>query len=248
MARRGKLPPLMPATVSCRHLRSMPLDLERFLGSRFVRATDAAAGWAALHLWVQSWWQLPAGSLPDHDATLAALSGAQERWPELRARALHGWIACNDGRLYHPVIVELAAGVLAEEVNHDHRNALAAARMRRYRARKRWGAAAPTRHHVTRNVTHRNHESESESDLTSESLAARARISQAQQRGSAMKEETSSDIPTIVHALMARAGMTMTGAIAVAKAALDPEHPNHEAARAKCSRHNIIVPIEESSS
>lgn len=63
---------------------------------------------ACLYIWCESWHQLPAGSLPADDRMLAHLSKTDVRWKRMRDHCLRGWVACSDGRLYHPVVSELA--------------------------------------------------------------------------------------------------------------------------------------------
>jgi hypothetical protein len=49
--------------------------------------------------------------LPDDDKTLAQLAGfgrVVTEWRKVREGALRGWVACSDGRLYHPVVAEKA--------------------------------------------------------------------------------------------------------------------------------------------
>ena len=62
-------------------------------------------------LWCASWHQLPAASLPDDDRVLANLAGygrVVKEWQRVREGALRGWVKCDDGRLYHPVVAEKA--------------------------------------------------------------------------------------------------------------------------------------------
>ncbi|HGM8473132.1 TPA: DUF1376 domain-containing protein [Pseudomonas aeruginosa] len=83
----------------------MPLDIARLFGSEFhARASDGE--WrAGLTLWLKSYHQVPAGSLPDDDVALARLAeyGRDlKSWRAVKDGALHGWVKCSDGRLYHP--------------------------------------------------------------------------------------------------------------------------------------------------
>src|SRR5690606_6486157 len=66
---------------------------------------------AGLILWLKSYHQVPAASLPDDDVALARLAefGRDVRgWKKVRDVALRGWVLCDDGRLYHPVVAEKA--------------------------------------------------------------------------------------------------------------------------------------------
>lgn len=89
----------------------MPMDIQRLFNSEFhARAGDAA--WrAGVTLWLKSFHQVPAGSVPDDDVSLARLAEMArdvKGWRRIREQALYGWVKCSDGRLYHPVVVEKA--------------------------------------------------------------------------------------------------------------------------------------------
>lgn len=101
--------PLTPADCDLRDFQFMPLDIARLFGSEFhARASDGE--WrAALTLWLKSYHQVPAASLPDDDVALARLAEYGRdlgSWQSVKQGALHGWIKCSDGRLYHPVVAE----------------------------------------------------------------------------------------------------------------------------------------------
>jgi hypothetical protein len=70
-------------------------------------------------LWYRSWHQVPAGSLPNDDAELCHLAelGFDERsFRKAKAVAMRGWIECDDGRLYHPVVCEAALEAWQEKL------------------------------------------------------------------------------------------------------------------------------------
>ncbi|MFO6224522.1 DUF1376 domain-containing protein, partial [Pseudomonas aeruginosa] len=103
--------PMTPADCDLRDFQFMPLDIARLFGSEFhARASDGE--WrAGLTLWLKSYHQVPAGSLPDDDVALARLAeyGRDlKSWRAVKDGALHGWVKCSDGRLYHPVVAEKA--------------------------------------------------------------------------------------------------------------------------------------------
>lgn len=103
--------PLTPADCDLRDFPFMPLDVVRLRDSDFAAITEAEGFRAGLLLWCASWHQVPAASLPDDDVVLARLAGfgrIVKAWQKLRADALHGWVRCSDGRLYHPVVAEKA--------------------------------------------------------------------------------------------------------------------------------------------
>lgn len=100
--------PLVPPDCDLRDFAFMPLDVRRLLTSETWLLGTADEKCAALCLWLESWHQVPAGSLPDNERILAHLSQAGAKWRRVRERALRGWTRCSDGRLYHPVVAEKA--------------------------------------------------------------------------------------------------------------------------------------------
>jgi hypothetical protein len=104
--------PLTPEGCDLRNFLRMPLQVGRLLDSNtwIEAADDPRVGHALMSLWAASWGQVPCGSLPDSDAVLTRLSlcPSGEEWQRIKARALAGWVRCSDGRLYHPVVSEMA--------------------------------------------------------------------------------------------------------------------------------------------
>jgi hypothetical protein len=101
--------PLVPADADLRDFAFMPIDIVRLFGSGFhARANDAE--WrAGVTLWLKSFHQTPAGSLPQDDVELCRLAelGRDVRaWKKAKEMALHKWMLCSDGRLYHPTVSE----------------------------------------------------------------------------------------------------------------------------------------------
>lgn len=117
--------PMTPPDCDLRGMPYMPLDITRLFDSNFYILSTGDEFKAALSLWAKSFLQVPAGSLPDDERILAHLSGAGPAWPGLRAMALHGWIRCTDGRLYHRTVSEKARE--AWQVRRAHRARTAAA-------------------------------------------------------------------------------------------------------------------------
>lgn len=116
--------PLAPADCDLRDFPFMPLDIQRLFNSEFhARANDSE--WrAGLTLWLKSFHQVPAGSIPDDEISLtrlAELGRDVKSWRKVRAIALHGWVKCSDGRLYHPVVAEKAAEAWAGKKNQRAR-------------------------------------------------------------------------------------------------------------------------------
>jgi hypothetical protein len=140
--------PLTPAECDLRGFAFMPLDVVRLGDSDLIALSSGEEFKAAVMLWCKAWLQVPAASLPDDDRILARLSGAGRKWPVLREMALHGFILCDDGRLYHPVVAEKALDAwerrsqFAEQRDRDRE------RMREWRQRKRQRNEAVTRESV----------------------------------------------------------------------------------------------------
>jgi hypothetical protein len=99
--------PLVPATVDLRDYEFMPLKVARLRDSDLVTYSTGEEFKAAVLLWCAAWHQVPAGSLPNDDRWLAKHSGAGLAWRKLKPGAMRGWVECDDGRLYHPVIAEV---------------------------------------------------------------------------------------------------------------------------------------------
>lgn len=126
--------PLVPPDVDLRGYEFMPYYGDRLRSSDLnARATDAEYR-AAHNLWWESWKQVPAASLPDDDITLCKLAdlGRDLRaWNQVKARALHGFVKCSDGRWYHRVLAPLALDAWAHRMKASARG--------KNGASKRWG-------------------------------------------------------------------------------------------------------------
>ncbi|WP_454703435.1 DUF1376 domain-containing protein [Achromobacter pestifer] len=113
--------PLTPADCDLRDFAFMPLDVARLRDSDLAIQVGAEEFRAAVLLWCAAWHQVPAASLPDDDKALAALAGygrVVAEWRKHREGALYGWVKCDDGRLYHPVVAEKARD--AWQAKHKH--------------------------------------------------------------------------------------------------------------------------------
>lgn len=103
--------PLTPADCDLRGYDFMPLFGHRLFASEFyVRASDAGFR-AGIRLWWAAWQQCPAASLPDDDMLLCRLADFGrdvKAWRAVRDEALHGFVRCSDGRLYHKLLAEEA--------------------------------------------------------------------------------------------------------------------------------------------
>ncbi len=107
--------PIVPENCNLGDFPFMPLDVRRLLSSEtwILGTGDERA--AAMCLWLESWHQIPAGSLPDNDRMLAHLSQCV-KWGKVKEQALRGWIKCSDGRLYHKVVAEKALEAWIEKL------------------------------------------------------------------------------------------------------------------------------------
>ncbi len=106
-------PPPVPADCDLTDFPGMMLDVRRLFASSFNAAasTNPLAWMCGTKLWMRSWHQVPAASLPDDDAQLchlAELGFDLKSWRKVRALALRNWVKCSDGLLYHPVEAEKA--------------------------------------------------------------------------------------------------------------------------------------------
>lgn len=113
-------PALTPPGCDLRNFLRMPMEVGRLLASEtWIEAADEPRlGHALISLWCEAWRQVPAGSLPNIERTLQRLSmcpNARE-WAAIRDRALAGWHLCTDGRLYHPVVSEMALEAWLEKL------------------------------------------------------------------------------------------------------------------------------------
>jgi hypothetical protein len=103
--------PLTHPDCDLRNFSWMPLDVSWLRDSDLTALLSADAFRAAMFLWCASWHQIPAASIPNDERILDKLAGYGrdvESWTKVRDEALHGFIECSDGRLYHPVVAEKA--------------------------------------------------------------------------------------------------------------------------------------------
>lgn len=101
--------PLTPTDADLRAFPFTPIFRSRLFGSSFHARVNDSEWRAGVTLWLKSWDQVPAGSLPNDDidlCRLAELGRDLRAWKKHRDGALRGWILCSDGRLYHPVVAE----------------------------------------------------------------------------------------------------------------------------------------------
>ncbi len=112
--------PPVPPDVDLRDYPYMPVDIGRLFDSEFHAVSDDAAWRAGMTLWLKSYHQVPASSIPDDDVALARLAEFgkdMKGWRKIRSAALRGWKKCSDGRLYHFVVAEKALEGWIEKLN-----------------------------------------------------------------------------------------------------------------------------------
>ncbi|MCG7348212.1 DUF1376 domain-containing protein [Sphingomonas sp. ACRSK] len=118
--------PMTPPDCDLRGLEYMPLLGQRLFGSEFDAMANDSEWRAGLTLWWAAWTQCPAGSLPDDDVALCRLADLGrdlKTWKKLRERALHGFVKCSDGRLYHPTLAQQALVAWDKRVKERERKA-----------------------------------------------------------------------------------------------------------------------------
>jgi hypothetical protein len=112
--------PMATAECNLRGFQWMPLDVVTLIDSELFIDTTGDEFKAALALWCKSWTQVPAGSLPNDERVLAAMSGAR-RWSVVRTKAMTGWVLCSDGRWHHPYVAEKAMAAFARLQRFQYR-------------------------------------------------------------------------------------------------------------------------------
>jgi Protein of unknown function (DUF1376) len=160
--------PLNPPHVDVRDLDSFMLNIERLLASELVATATGEECWRALMLWARSWKQVPAGSLPNDDRALGGFSGAGARWGRVKKAALHGFVECSDGRLYHPVVCAEALRAFNRKRKYQKKRETDRKRLKDWRKRKRPGNGDETRSKRTDTGTGTLSSLRSESSLRSD--------------------------------------------------------------------------------
>ena len=142
--------PLTAPEIDLRNFPYMPLEVVRLRDSDLAGVASAEGFRAAVILWCVAWHQFPAASLPDDDRMLARHAGFGrdvDGWLAVKDEALHRFVKCSDGRLYHPTIAEKATE--AWEAKKKQRARTEAAR----KARMQQSAVSDTTESETFSVT-----------------------------------------------------------------------------------------------
>jgi hypothetical protein len=135
--------PFVPADHDVSMLSDFRLNVDRLLASELVAIATPEECWAALMLWCRAWKQIPGGSLPNDERALAGFSGAGRRWKKVRDMALHGFVLCSDGRLYHRFLCDEVTRAYASHLTTVQRRDTDKKRLAEWRA-KRLGNGAET--------------------------------------------------------------------------------------------------------
>lgn len=117
--------PFVPADADLRDFAYTPIFRSRLFGSAFHARVSDSEWRAGVTLWLKSWEQTPAGSLPNDDielCRLAELGRDMKSWKKIKNGALHGWVKCNDGRLYHKVVAQSVLEALDRKLRHRWKN------------------------------------------------------------------------------------------------------------------------------
>lgn len=128
--------PLVPADHDVRSLDGFMLNVKRLFASELLAIATPEECWAAFLLWCRAWQQVPAGSLPNDDRKLAGFSGAGSRWKKVRENALHGFVLCSDGRLYHRFLCEEVKRAYKSHMDHQARRETDKKRLQDWRAKR----------------------------------------------------------------------------------------------------------------
>lgn len=154
-------PPVRPDG-DLRDFPKMLIDRRRLFASEFHAKAGDSEWRAGVTLWLKSWDQVPAGSLPNDDVELcrlAELGRDFKTWRKLKPMALHNWELADDGRLYHNTVTEVTNEALDRKERQRARTAnataaSAASRRNAYRNGQRNGLFdANVTSDVTDNVT-----------------------------------------------------------------------------------------------
>lgn len=103
--------PLSSHDCDLRGLEWMPLNATNLLDSTLFLESTGDEFKAAMALICKSWRQVPAGSLPSNERSLATLA-MTDNWTAVRTMALRNWVLCSDGRYYHPIVAAKAMEAL----------------------------------------------------------------------------------------------------------------------------------------
>lgn len=132
--------PMSPPDCDLRGNQWLPFHGARLFSSDFDATASDAVFRAFMYLIWAAWNQVPAGSLPNIPAVLCKLSGCGRdlaAWEALRAGGvLHGFILCQDDRLYHPFLSAEAIKSFDARLKADKKREADRERLRLWREAK----------------------------------------------------------------------------------------------------------------
>jgi hypothetical protein len=132
-------PPLTPADCDLRAYAWFPFHYRRLRQSAWWKRASDTACRISVDLWAEAYEQVPAGSLPNDDHTLADWAGFGRRdlagWLAVRDEVLSAWTLCSDGRWYHPTLCEVANEAWLKHQEHAQNREKERLRKEAYRAR-----------------------------------------------------------------------------------------------------------------
>ncbi len=81
--------------------------------------------------WLVAWRQTPCGSLPSDEAICAAMLGLNaKQWAKYRVVLMRGWWQADDGRMYHPALIERVKEMMQSRRSTADRKAMSRARVK----------------------------------------------------------------------------------------------------------------------
>ncbi len=116
--------PLVDAEVDLRNFDYMPLLIEQIQRSRawLICKRQPEMAFFMLNLWMNSWHEVPAGSLENDDDVLADRAMCPpSRWPKVKLVAFRNWILCSDGRYYHSGLAEVVKKSWTAKLRTEHK-------------------------------------------------------------------------------------------------------------------------------
>jgi hypothetical protein len=141
--------PLVCPDVDLRDFSWMPIEIHRLRRSKawLICKRKPELAFYMINLWTACWHDTPAASLEDDDDVLADLAMCEpSKWAKVREQVMRGWIKCLDGRLYHPIVAELAANAWQQKQAQRQRTEAArlAREQKRQQAMQQIAKNAPT--------------------------------------------------------------------------------------------------------
>lgn len=153
----GEAPaPPIAADADLSDFKFIPLHIDRLKRSKawLLAKRRPELGFYLVNLWTAAWQQVPAGSLEDDDDELCDKAMCDPKnWPKVREAVLRGWVKCSDGRLYHPVVAEIASESWESRVGYRARTAAARAARKAKRDTGAGNVTSTVAASVTENAT-----------------------------------------------------------------------------------------------